>query len=299
MQGMMRLCARNVILFETYCCTRPILLKNFALTTNFKVYAKTCLPAIFSSLGCLSVLHFLVVLSNFLRAYPKPWEHQQRIDTYLDGAQPNLELCSILLNLLLLLLKDAGVHCNKTLIKPQKTKTRTFSIMFLFEVHALLFGLIPVSVTWESPVWKGFRLENLKSDIIRIQYPRFSKNMSWIQGRNLGSGSKIQDLRFWKACVGKPWIQQSHLDPRFLPWIQEKFFEYLGSCIGVQDFCPGTKIFFQKLGSRIRTQDFCLDLGSWIRAPWGPKFDSCSDLRSQVWQLSRLEIPSLRSHLLS
>jgi hypothetical protein len=209
MQGMMRLCARNVILFETYCCTRPILLKNFALTTNFKVYAKTCLPAIFSSLGLSCI--FLVVLSNFLRAYPKPWEHQQRIDTYLDGAQPN------------------------------------------FEVHALLFGLIPVSVTWESPVWKGFRLENLKSDIIRIQYPRFSKNRSWIQGRNLGSGSKIQDLRFWKTCVGKPWIQQSHLDPRFLPWIQEKFFEYLGSCIGVQDFCPGTKIFFQKLGSRIRT----------------------------------------------
>ena len=204
------------------------------------------------------LVFFLMVLSNFLRGCSKPWEHQQKIDTYLDGAQPNLELCSILLNLLLLLLKDAGVHRNKTLIKPQKTKTRTFSIMFLFEVHALLFGLIPVSVTWESPVWKGFRLENLKSDIIRIQYPRFSKNMSWIQGRNLGSGSKIQDLRFWKACVGKPWIQQSHLDPRFLLWIQEKFFE---------------------------------NIVSWI-------LDSCA-LGSEVWQLSRLEIPSLRSHLLS
>ena len=165
--------------------------------------------------------------------------------------------------------------------------------MFLSEVHALFFGFTPVSATWEPQVWKGFRLENLKSDIVRIQHPRSKmfKTPSWIQGRNLGSGSKIQDLRFWKACVGKPWIQQSHLDPRFLPWIQEKFFEYLGSCIGVQDFCPGTKIFFQKLGSRIRTQDFCLDLG-FVRPgarsltavqTWDPKSDSCPDLKSQVW----------------
>ena len=44
--------------------------------------------------------------------------------------------------------------------------------MFLSEVHALFFGLTQVSVTWESEVWKEFRLKNLKSDIVRIQDPR-------------------------------------------------------------------------------------------------------------------------------
>ena len=71
------------------------------------------------------------------------------------------------------------------------------------------------------------------------------------------------------ACLSKAGVA-AHvfpiLDLGFLPWIQEKFVE---------------------------------NLGSWIRAAWDPKSDSCSDLRSQVWQLSRLEIPSLRSHLLS
>ena len=75
---------------------------------------------------------------------------------------------------------------------------------------------------------------------------------------DLGFLPFIHDF-FWKSWILDP-------DPRFLPWIQEKFVE---------------------------------NLGSWIRAAWDPKSDSCSDLRSQVWQLSRLEIPSLRSHLLS
>ena len=34
----------------------PILLEKFALTTNFKVYAETCIRVIFSSLGCLSCI---------------------------------------------------------------------------------------------------------------------------------------------------------------------------------------------------------------------------------------------------
>ena len=88
-----------------------------------KVYNETCLRVIISSFGCLSCI-FLMVLSNFLRGCSKPWEHQQNIDTYLDGVQPNLKLCNILLNLLLLLLKDVG--CNKSSIKPQKQKTKLF-----------------------------------------------------------------------------------------------------------------------------------------------------------------------------
>ena len=64
MQGMMRLFARNVVFYEKYCCARPIL-ETFALTTNFKVHAQTCLLIIFSSLGCLVFLP--MVLSNFLR----------------------------------------------------------------------------------------------------------------------------------------------------------------------------------------------------------------------------------------
>ena len=60
----MRLFARNVIFYEKYCCAEPIL-ENFALTTNFKVHAETCLLIICSSLGCLVFLP--MVLSNFLR----------------------------------------------------------------------------------------------------------------------------------------------------------------------------------------------------------------------------------------
>ena len=141
--------------------------------------------------------------------------------------------------------------------------------MFLFETHALF--LVLLQFLWlESQVWKEFRFENRKSDIVRIQDPRCSKNFSWIQGRNLGSGSKIQDF---EKLVGKPWIQQSHLDPRFLLWIQEKFFEHIGSWI--LDSCA--------LGSEV-WQLFRLDIPSLTAVQtWNPKSDSCPDLKSQVW----------------
>ena len=43
--------------------------------------------------------------------------------------------------------------------------------------------------TWESQVWKAFRLENLQTVMLGIKNPdpRFPENFSWIHGGNLGS----------------------------------------------------------------------------------------------------------------
>ena len=46
--------------------------------------------------------------------------------------------------------------------------------------------------TWDL---KSEQLSDFGSQAARIQDPRFSTNFSWIQGRNLGSGSKIQDFQ--------------------------------------------------------------------------------------------------------
>ena len=67
MQGMMRLYARNVILFDTYCCTRPILLENFALTANLNFYGKTCLFFLYFLVLAVCLVFLPMVLGNFLR----------------------------------------------------------------------------------------------------------------------------------------------------------------------------------------------------------------------------------------
>ena len=96
----------------------------------------------------------------------------------------------------------------------------------------------------------------------KIQDPRCLKNFSWIQGRNLGFGSKIQDPRCWKTCAEKPWIHQSQLDPRFLPWIHNFFLNILnlGVWIRIQDVCPGSK---KKMNI----------LGSWILDPYNVRLE--------------------------
>ena len=122
MQGMMRLFARNVIFYEKYCCAEPIL-ENFALTTNFKVHAETCLLIICSSLGCLVFLP--MVLSNFLRGCSN---YENISKKWTAGWCPaKFKVCNILLNLLLLLLKDVNMHCSKTSGKTEKAKTKNFS----------------------------------------------------------------------------------------------------------------------------------------------------------------------------
>jgi hypothetical protein len=124
------------------------------------------------------------------------------------------------------------------------------------EVHALFFGLTSVSWTWESHVWKEFRLEHLKSDIVRIQDPKSKTFKKLFLDPGQASWVQIQDPRSTILKTNFCWIQ--------------------GRILG-SDFCPGSK------------KSFFQNLGSWIRGPWDPKSDSCSDLK----------ISSLPTHLLS
>ena len=82
--------------------------------------------------------------------------------------------------------------------------------------------------TWDL---KSEQLSDFGSQGARIQDPRsnmFKKlfldpeQKSWIQ---MG----LLDPRFSNTSFSKSWILDP--DPRFLPWIQEKFFEHLGSWI--------------------------------------------------------------------
>ena len=82
--------------------------------------------------------------------------------------------------------------------------------------------------TWDI---KSEQLSDFGSQGARIQDPRsnmFKKlfldpeQKSWIQ---MG----LLDPRFSNTSFSKSWILDP--DPRFLPWIQEKFFENLGSWI--------------------------------------------------------------------
>jgi hypothetical protein len=64
-----------------------------------------------------------------------------------DGVQPNLKACNILLNLLLLLLKDVDTVCiaakPRENHKEKATKTKSVQIMFWSEVHAFAFLVLP------------------------------------------------------------------------------------------------------------------------------------------------------------
>ena len=76
--------------------------------------------------------------------------------------------------------------------------------------------------TWDL---KSEQLSDFGSQGARIQDPRCSRNFSWIQGRNPGFGSKIQD-------------------------VEKLVLENLGSTNPnwIQDFCPGsTKSFLNIL----------------------------------------------------
>ena len=158
MQGMVRLYARNVIFFETYCCTRPIILENFALTTNFKVYAETCLLVVCSSLGCLSCI-FSYGLKSLSERVLKTMRTSAN-NRHLFGwctTKFRITECSILLNLLLLLLNDVGVHCNKT--STDKAIQNFLDNVFVWSSCFVFLGFTPVSVTWESQVWKSSDLK--------------------------------------------------------------------------------------------------------------------------------------------
>ena len=109
----------------------------------------------------------------------------------------------------------------------------------------------------------------------KIQDPRCSKNFSWIQGRNPGFGSKIQDPRCWKTCAGKPWIHQSQLDPRFLPWIHEKFFKHIKSWSLNPD--PRCLPWIQEKKMNI------LDLGYWILTMSDLRCSSLNWGKNKAW----------------
>ena len=130
--------------------------------------------------------------------------------------------------------------------------------MFLSEVHALFFGFTPVQ-TWTSQVW---HCKDPISKILRCSFFFLDPGQtSWI---------RIQTPRF-NMFLKKLWIQGRNLGSNWDWWIQgfsAQVFQHLGSWIRIQDFYPGSKKSFLNI------------------------LDSCA-LGSEVWQLFRLEIPSL------
>ena len=117
------------------------------------------------------------------------------------------------------------------------------------EVHALFFGLTSVSWTWESHVWKEFRLEHLKSDIVRIQDPKSKTFKKLFLDPGQASWVQIQDPRSTILKTNFCWIQ--------------------GRILG-SDFCPGSKKSFFKI----------LDLGS--VGPGIPSLTAVQTWKSQV-----------------
>ena len=89
---------------------------------------------------------------------------------------------------------------------------------------------------------------------------------------NLGSSSPI-------------WVQG------FLPWIQDSFFENLGSWIWIQDLCPRSKkscLNILGLGAWIWIQDFCT---SWILIMSSDlRFSSLNSLQNSDSQIKVTEV---------
>ena len=94
----------------------------------------------------------------------------------------------------------------------------------------------------------------------KIQDPRCSKNFSWIQGRNPGFGSKIQDVEKLVlenlGSTNPNWIQD------FCPGSTKSFLNILnlGAWIRIQDVCPGSK--------KKKWTSWILDIGSLQCQTW-------------------------------
>ena len=194
----------------------------------------------------------------------------------LDGAQPNLELCSILLNLLLLLsaldpqktfwqscILDLGSGSKISALDPRRCFEHLGSWMLdPYNVRLEIFKSEPFSdLRFSSRRNRSktkkqsmnFRQKHCLKKIVFVFCGFIDVLLQCIQDSQktfLGSGPKIQDPRLSKNFS---WIQGRNLGSKWDCWIQG-----------------------------FPTQVF-QNLGSWIRAPWDPKSDSCSDLRSQVW----------------
>ena len=118
---------------------------------------------------------------------------------HLDGAQPNSKVYKILLNLLLLLLKDVDMHCSKTSGKPEKAKTKNFSENAL--VWSSYFVVLVYLRFFDLRISGLKRVQTWKSQFWHCKDPR--SKISWGSWhRNLGSskaplGSKISVPRPW------------------------------------------------------------------------------------------------------
>jgi hypothetical protein len=70
-----------------------------------------------------------------------------------------------------------------------RTNLPDWHVDFQIDRRMLTSRLTGKVETWESQVWKAFRLENLQTVMLGIKNPdpRFPENFSWIHGGNLGS----------------------------------------------------------------------------------------------------------------
>ena len=171
-----------------------------------------------------------MLLGNFLRGSSNLENiSKQWTPTWIVSSQIQ-NLCNSLLKLRLLLLRDVGMPSNKTSIEPQKKQKRIrgcfglkFMLCFCLCLSSFDFRISSLKrvQTWKSQVWHckdprskiqgypffflGSRAEILDPNISRskIKDPRFSRNFSWIQGRNLGSWTWVQNQRFW-TLMGRP-----------------------------------------------------------------------------------------------